>query len=130
MSSPPAEHGHKLALEPHRVVLDVLPRALPDDEHLPQVTLTHSMTLEPVVLSTPHARVSPASTEMGRGKDTHVSTLLLADLTVVAQLLESLGLHGVANGLGGPCLCSSLHGRGSVLARIESFERGELTMVC
>ena len=58
-------------LELHRIVRDVPPGVLADDEHLPQVGLGLSMALEPVL----------------------VTALLLADLTVPAKALKSLGLH-------------------------------------
>lgn len=45
----PAQERDKLGLEARAVVVDVLARLLPDDEHLPQVRLGRGVALEPVL---------------------------------------------------------------------------------
>lgn len=65
-------------LELHRIICDMSPGTLANYEHLPQVSLGLSMTLESVF----------------------VTTLLLADLAIPSKSLQALGLHLVRQVLG------------------------------
>lgn len=70
-SEPAREELDEVVLELRGVVRDVLPCALPDDEHLAEMGLGLGVTFETVL----------------------VSALLLADLAVPSQTLQALGLH-------------------------------------
>lgn len=95
-NAPTAEQRDELALEPIRVVADVLARRLADDQHLAQVSLGCNMTLEAIVLRPGSRR----RYQRGRGESreggkagrrwTHIAALLLANLTVPAELAEAL----------------------------------------
>ena len=71
-------------LELHREVRDVFPCALADDEHLAEMGLRLSVTLESI----------------------YISALLLADLAVPTETLKALRLHLVSEVLRGTnCTC-------------------------
>ena len=71
LHAPSGEQRNELGLELVREVCDVLASVLADDEHLAEMGLGRCVALEAVL----------------------ITALLLADLAVPAETLESLGLH-------------------------------------
>jgi hypothetical protein len=107
---PSTEENDKLIHELLRVIVDVLPSTLPDDEHLSQVLHTERSKRDETVLSA-LANLDEARSIGWISRETYsfgsdmtlepvvVSTLLLADLAVPSKSAESFGFRRVRHGL-------------------------------
>jgi hypothetical protein len=51
-NSPPGQQRNESRLKLHREILNMFPRMLANDQHLPQMTFRGRMTLETILIST------------------------------------------------------------------------------